>query len=165
MERTILVPIDFKVESLNALRLALNTINAGKVNVVLMYAKIPTDSISDFLFYSPDEMVDTLKTTEFEEAIAIIKNRYESLLGSISIELFHGYSANALSNFLEARNIEKIYFSKNYKLKPGKKGFDPTPLLKKSRVSYQEVGGESVVAERKTLSTLFNYFGLEIANH
>lgn len=168
MEKTILVPIDFKVESLNALRLALNTIHAGKVNVVLMYAKYPIDSITEFLFYSPDNVVDSLKTREFDEAIAIIKNRYESLLNRIDIELFYGFGTSALSNFLEAHRVDTVYFSKNYSLSCSKKGFDPIPMLKKTGIGYEEVGGELVqefVPRPTTLSTLFNYFGLEIANH
>ena len=159
MEKTIVVPIDFKVESLNALRLALNTIQEGKVNVVLMYAETPSDSITEFLFYSPEAVIDSLKTREFEEAISILKNRYESLLGSVKIELFHGYTSKALANFLEAQKVSKIYFSKNYTLKPHKKGFDPIPLLKKAKIPYQEVGVDTdgFWSEWVSLNALFSF--------
>lgn len=167
MVKTIAVPIDFRVDSLNALRLALNTIHTGKVNVVLIYAQTPLDSITDLLFYSPSEVISLLKSKEFEAAIAIIKNRYESLLNHISIELFQGFGMRSVHNFLEVHKIDKVFFFKNYTLQPPKKGFDPVPLLKKSGVSYQEVGTEmeDFSRETKALNTLFNDLVIEIANH
>jgi hypothetical protein len=159
MERTILIPIDFKIESLNTLKLALNSIENEHANVVLMYAEYLTDSITELLFYSPKKTIKSLKSPEFEEAISIIKNRYETVIRSIEIELFHGYNVNAFKEFVEAKKIDTIYIPKNYSLRLPKNGFDPIPLIKKSKLSYQEMGWETstYTSEQLQLNALFSY--------
>lgn len=159
MAKTILIPIDFKIESLNTLKLTLSSIKNQQVNVVLMYAEDLTDSITGLLFYNPKKAIKSLLSSEFEEAISIIKNRYETMIDSISIELFHGYNANAFKNFVEAKKIDSIYLPKSYSLRLPTNGFNPIPLIKKSKLPYQEIGWETstYTSEQVQLNALFSY--------
>lgn len=159
MARTIFIPTDFKIASLNTLKLALNNIQEEKVNVILVYCEEEPDSITEFLFYTPQKTIKSLKSPEFEEAISIIRNRYETVIQLINIELFHGYTVNSLKNFVEARKIDIIYLPKSYALQLPKNGFDPIPLIKKSKLPYQEVGWETndYAPEQVQLNTLFSY--------
>lgn len=137
---TILIPIDFNVESLLTLRIALNHHSEGKINVILMYSESLSDSIADLLFYNPQKTIKSLISPDFEEALSIIKNRYETTVHHIRIELFHGYNSNALKRFIEAKGVSYIYLPKNYQLKPPKKnGFDPINLFKKSKINFKEI--------------------------
>jgi hypothetical protein len=139
MAKKLLVVTDFSIESLNILRLALNNTLEKQVDVVLMYAETPTDSISELLFQSNQKRINELMTPDFSEALAILKNRFESTIRSLRFEIFSGYSVNALRNFIEGNRIDTIYLPKNYSLQPAKNGFDPIPLIKKSKLPYQEL--------------------------
>ncbi len=154
MPKKLLIPIDFKVESLNTLKYALKGIDE-EVEVVLMYSEYLSDSISELLLYSPDEQRNSLKSGDFREALCILKNRYESMLVKVDIELFHGYNTNALKNFIEGHNIDSMYIPKNYKLQPPKNGFDPIPLIVKSKLAYEEVEWQQYADSSSELSLLF----------
>ncbi len=139
MKKTILIPIDFRVASLNTLKLALEPYSEDTIEVILLHAEYLNDSITELLFYTPKKIVSSYMTNEFKEALEIIRNRFEGKIKYINIELFHGYNTNAMRNFLEANHVDEIYIAKNYQLKQTKNAFDPTPLLKKSNYNVIEV--------------------------
>ena len=143
MIKKILIPIDFKIESLNTLKYALEERKQEQSCVTLMYSEYSSDSITDLLFYHPAKIIRALASAHFNDAIDIITNTYESSLHSYKIELFHGLNRNAFLNFYEAHGIDLVYLPKEYKLKPHKNGFDPIPLIKKSKVEYKEVAWTS----------------------
>ncbi|MDX2069626.1 MAG: hypothetical protein SFV55_14455 [Haliscomenobacter sp.] len=134
MQKTLLIPTDFSVTSLNGLRLALEQMQEDQsVHVVLMYSEWLEDSITELLFYSPKKRIESLKSVVFEEALVIIQNRFENRIASIRIELFHGYNTNAFHSFAEANQIDQVFALQDYAFKPAKRGFDPIPLIKKSK--------------------------------
>lgn len=139
MLKKILIPIDFRIESLNTLKYCLEERKQEKSIILLMYSAYSGDSITELLFYNPAKIIKALVSSNFNDAINIIKNTYESSLHSFSIELFHGLNKNAFLNFYEAQGIDLVYLPKDYCLKPHKNGFDPIPLIKKSKVQYKEV--------------------------
>lgn len=158
MVKNILVPIDFRVASLNTLKLALEFCKDQKVNAVLMYAQHLDDSITELMFYSKYKRIKALQSSEFVEAIEIIRNRFEEKLIDIRIELFHGNNASFLSNFLRANKIEEIFIPKNYELKLIKHAFNPIPIIKKAKLPVVEL--EWIHSNNKTeqeqLTALFN---------
>lgn len=155
MPKKVLIPIDFKVESLITLKYALKEIKE-EVEVVLMYSEHLTDSITDLIFYSPHERHNALKTAEFNEGLAILKTRFESILTKTVIKFFHGYNANAFRSFALGYNIDCIYIPKNLRLQPAENGFDPIPIILKSKLSYREIEWEeSTDSSIGSLSKLF----------
>jgi hypothetical protein len=158
MPKRILIPIDFNVESLNTLKRALDGLGDTEVEVVLMYSEYLSDSITEMLFYSPDEKRKEMVTPIFKEALTILKNRYERMLLSINIEFFHGYGTGAFKSFVEGQKIDIIFIPKNYTWKPLKNGFNPIPIIKKAKLPYHEMGWEKPVDDvhQYHLSYLFN---------
>ncbi len=158
MTKTILVPIDFRVASLNTLKLALEPYSEDPIEVILMYSEYLDDSITELLFYTPNKTVANHITPAFKEALEIIKNRFEGKIKHISIELFHGYNKNAIKTFLEANKVDEIYLAKNYQLRTSKRAFDPTSLLKKSSYKIIEVNINNDIeqTEHEQLIALFN---------
>ena len=65
MGKKILIPIDFRIESLNTLKYALEERKQEKSSVILMYSAYNSDSITDLLFYNPTKIVETLPSSEF----------------------------------------------------------------------------------------------------
>jgi hypothetical protein len=143
MIKKILIPIDFRIESLNTLKYALDDRKQEKSNIILMYSEYASDSITELLFYDATKIIKALASSHFNDAIDIIINTYESSLQSYKIELFHGLNRNAFLNFYVAHEIDLVYLPKEYNLKPHKNGFDPIPLIKKSKVEYREVAWTS----------------------
>lgn len=155
MGKTILIPTDLKIESLNTLKYA--AIGEDE-EVILMYSLSLSDSITELLFYSSEKIIASLVSSEFEEAITILKNRFGKKISEISIKLFHGYTINAFRGFTDANGIEKIYVPKNYKLQLPSSAFDPLPLIRRSKLPVTEVewetGNYNFQSDR--LDTLFN---------
>ncbi len=159
MTTKILIPTDFHVESLNTLKLAMNHLETYEVDVVLMYAQDLGNSITDLLFYNPKKLVESLRTKEFDEALSILKNRFETRIKSISYEIFHGYRVKLMEDFIESKKIDSIFLPKSYHLQMSKNGFDTIPLIKKSKLTYKELDWETGVydSEELQLNALFIY--------
>lgn len=159
MTTKILIPTDFHVESLNTLKLAMNHLETYEVDVVLMYAQDLGNSITDLLFYNPKKLVESLRTKEFDEALSILKNRFETRIKSISYEIFHGYRVKLMEDFIESKNIDSIFLPKSYHLQMSKNGFDTIPLIKKSKLTFKELDWETGVydSEELQLNALFIY--------
>ena len=157
MVKKILIPTDFKIESLNTLKYCLEERKQEKSSVILMYSAYNSDSITEVLFYDPIKIVEALVSSNFNDAINIIKNKFESSLYAIKIELFHGLNRNAFVNFYDAHGVDLVYLPKDYCLKPYKNGFDPIPLIKKSKVEFKEVAwtSEHDIADKDELNKLF----------
>jgi hypothetical protein len=157
MVKKILIPTDFKIESLNTLKYSLEERKQEKSSVILMYSAYNSDSITDLLFYNPTKIVEALVNSNFNDAINIIKNTYETSIHSFKIELFHGLNLNAFLNFYESHGIDLVYLPKDYCLNPYKNGFDPIPLIKKSKVQYSEVAwtSEQGTSNKDELNQLF----------
>src|SRR5690606_18087174 len=105
MSKTILVPTDFHVESLNVLKLALSSSHDDKVKVILMYSVDLGNSFQDLIFYSPQKIIGSAVKPEFQDALAILKNRFEKTIDMLLIDVFHGYSNHAFINFAKAKKV------------------------------------------------------------
>ena len=158
MVKTILIHVDFRVESLNTLKLALAQSNENNVGVVLMCAEILSDSISDLLFYSQEKIINARMKPEFLKAIAIIKNRFENKIKRFEIEVFHGRNQSSLERFMKANKIDEIYIPKTYVLKLSGPAFDPLPLLKKYQLPVYQIDWDQKqeTSEEDQLNALFN---------
>lgn len=157
MAKRILIPVDFNVESLITLKKAIDGLGDEKIEAVLLYSEYLTDSISELLLYSPKEKKSKLIPDLFNEALTILKNRYEKNLISVSIEFFHGYGKNAFNNLLEGNRIDIIYIPSDYNLKLTKNAFDPLPIIRKSQIPFQEVSwtNQQNLSNTESLSNLF----------
>lgn len=157
MVKKILIPTDFCVASLNTLRQVLEVNNAEQMYIVLVYAEHTSDSEIDLLFYSPEKIISKNITSQFREALEVLRNRYSSLRG-IEIKLLHGNSSGYVRNFLSANSISEIHLPKTYKLKISKNGFDPVDVLRKASVPVFEKDWEQYLnkSEQEHLIALFN---------
>ncbi|KAB7727375.1 hypothetical protein F5984_22390 [Rudanella paleaurantiibacter] len=137
--RKILIPTDFRVSSLHTLRLALGSIDAPKVDVVLLYGTTLDTSITEMLFYSPRRIIADLLTDDFREGISILVNRFESKIGDWQIELFHGYRQRSFDALLATLGVDTCYMGRSYPFHLTGDAFDLTPFLQKTVVPCHEV--------------------------
>lgn len=158
MAHTLLIPIDFKVESLKSLKLVLNDNTHQKLNVVLVYAEKSSGSITDMLFYSPSKRVSELCSDIFIEALSMIKNRYDSVIGELRIEIFSGTTVGALKNFIDANRVDEIVSPSNYELEMPSRAFDVRPLFKGVSTPIKNVSwqNQKSLSVHEQLIALFN---------
>lgn len=158
MTKTILVPIDFSVASLNTLKIALEPYTEEPIEVILMYSEYLDDSITELLFHTSHKTVSNLITPDFKDALEIIINRFDGKIKCLHIEIFHGHNQNALRTFLEANRVDKIYIPRNYQLKTPKKAFSPIPLIRESNYHIIEVNIETdfELTIQEQILSLFN---------
>lgn len=139
MVKTLLIPIDFTVSSLNTLKLALEQEKAESVEIILLYAELQSDSITDLLFYSADKIVSPKLSSDFVLALEAIRNRFEKQVTEVAIKVFHGINIQALNSFLVVNCVDEIFIPKTYKLTTPGRAFDPIPLLRKSSFPVYEM--------------------------
>lgn len=158
MVKNILIPIDFRVASLNTLKLAFEFHSDVKLNVILVYGTLLDDSITEMLFYSDEKIINSKRTEEFNEALEIIKNRFEGNIIDIQIRLIHFKQSNYLNHFLNSHHIDEIILPAEYQLQQTRKGLDIIPALKKMnfpiRFMKWKLSGKN--SEKEQLSELFN---------
>ncbi len=116
MNKRIIIPTDFTVESLNIVKLMLNEEkDKNKLDIILLHGISLTESITDLLYFSKANTVRSLSNASFDEGCAIIKNKYESRINSIRVDLFFGTNQNAFNNYVEGLRVEKAFLPIKYK--------------------------------------------------
>jgi hypothetical protein len=156
MGKTILLPTDFTIRSLNLLRHALYSYKETSLNIVMVTGVTLPESISDLLFFSKREFFKKMSDAEFTEACDIIRKKYASNINSLRFEIFTGVTQAAFRNFLEGNDIEEIYIPQN-KLNYPERCFDPIPFMQRSNLPQQLVSWTETtnVSSQNHLGELF----------
>jgi hypothetical protein len=142
MEKTVLIPTDFSISSLNIVKNYLKGQPADvKLNIILLHGLHQTDSITSLLFYSKSRMLDELTSKEFNEGCHVLKNKYASQIRSIRKDVFSGFTQAAFNNYAVANRIDEvcipILYNPQFK---NKNSFDLLPYIKASNLPIQTIG-------------------------
>ncbi|MBL7964118.1 MAG: hypothetical protein JNM31_09790 [Flavobacteriales bacterium] len=140
MSRTILIPTDLTVGSLNTLKLSLTDSGPERVGVVLMHARLLGSSITDLLFHDPARELQAHIRPEFGDALAILRNRFEDRLTRLDLALFHGRTTSAFVQFAKAKKVDEVHVPHGYDLRLHGQAIDPIPLIRRSGLPVVEVG-------------------------
>lgn len=158
MRKTILIPTDFTVQSLNVLKTVLNnTTSDVQYDVILLHGVISSDSIRDLLFYSKANHIKSLSNPEFEEAFEIIKNKFDSRINSFRIDLFSGSNQTSFNNYVEANRVVEIITSdQKLKLTSGN-SFDLSRYISKCTLTVSVIDNapKSTLPEKGKLAEVF----------
>ena len=107
--KTVLIPTDFSLVSLNIVKQAAAYFSDERVRVVLFHAlHAPTD-IQDLLSINsrvPHEKI----TEEFRHTCAAIKRKSNDAIAHISFQYLYGNTTAVFKNFIEANSIDCIFF-------------------------------------------------------
>lgn len=158
MKKTILIPTDFTMESLNLYKHVMQT-TLVDVHVIFLHCVTPSDSIMDLLFTSSDDIAESLVTRDFKEACSIIKNRYGSHRSTEVVTIFRGRNRNAFINLIDANQVDEIVVPKEYRfVSAHSRSVDPMLFIKDVKTSVVEVSwqGPKSVPEKNQLAELFN---------
>ncbi len=158
MKKTVLIPSDSTMESLNLFKYLMQT-STVDVHVIFLHCMTPSDSILDLLFTGSRDLAGSLVTRDFRDAISIIKNRYGSYRSTEVVEIFRGSTNVAFTNFLDGNKVDEIIIPKEYRfVKPHSNSLDPMSFIKETTRSVVEVSwtGSKTVPEKNQLAELFN---------
>lgn len=136
MKKTILIPTDFTVQSLNILKsiLSANTSN-NTYDIILLHGFNLSDSIMDLLFFSKFQQINSLSSTEFKEACEVIKNKFASQINSITTDLFTGYTVSSFNSYIEINKVDEIIMSDLEPTFSHKNSFNLSRFIKKCKMN------------------------------
>lgn len=157
MKKTVLIPTDFTIQSLNILKTFLNQNPNNQYHIILLHGINIGDSIRDLLFFSKNKQLQDLANDAFIEAFEVIKNKFDSQINSIKIDFFTGSNQAAFNNFIEGNEINQIINS-NYKLKFNtSKSFDFSRYFNKCKAENKtiEIANQLNIPEKGKLAEVF----------
>lgn len=158
MRTTILIPTDFTVQSLNVLKSILaNNTAQQKYDVILAHGVYLNDSIRDLLLYSKSQQIDSLTNVEFEEACEVIKNKFDSQINSLRVDLFSGHNQSAFNNYLEGNKVQHIFLSEQKPNFSSKRSFNLVPFIEKCSVEVTKIdsGLQPSIPEKGKIAEVF----------
>ncbi len=139
MSKTILIPTDFTVESLNLVKQAIDDHADEKINILVVHGIDVSSSVTDLLFFSKNTFLKKLLNQEFKEACDVIRNRFDNQLNSFRLDLFTGLTQNAFNTYLEANQVSEIYHTKTYQFKLDKNlSVDISGFVKKNKSVFKK---------------------------
>ncbi len=144
MEKTVLIPTDFSIASLNIVKNYLNQQPADvRLNIILLHGLHQTDSITSLLFYSKSRMLEELTGKDFNEACHVLKNKYASQIRTMRKDVFSGFTQAAFNQYAEANRIDEVCIPILYNPKfKSKNSFDLLPYIKASKLRIETIGSE-----------------------
>ena len=159
MEKTVLVPTDFSIASLNIVKSYLNEQDSNtKVNIILLHGLHQTDSITNLLFFSKSKVLESLTNPAFEEALRVLKNKYASQVRIMRKDIFTGFTQAAFNQFVEANRVNEVCLPILYNPKfKDKNSFDLLPYIKASNLNITTIGSaiEVPMPEKGNVAELF----------
>jgi hypothetical protein len=134
--KTILIPTDFTLRSLDMVKAAAARFNGPNLKIILFHALHTPADIQDLLFINkavPHEKI----TEDFRHACAAIKKQHKDGISLITFRHMYGNTSPVFKNFLEANNIDAIYMPQHVALiRPYANSVDVRPLFKKAHVPF-----------------------------
>lgn len=158
MLKTILVPTDFSVKSLNIIKKVVATLSPEqRIKIILGHGFIQDMGITDLLFFRKHKTVQNLTSDVFNAACKILMNKYEDVIEDIQVELFTGHNQGAFELYLEGNKVDELYLVQNYPYQYGKSSFDIIPFIKKSSKPLQSIVWEqdTLMNHQESIASLF----------
>jgi DNA polymerase elongation subunit (family B) len=147
MAKTILIPTDFTVRSLNLVKIALqkNYQSQEKLRIILVHGIMAPTSITELLFYSKAKELEELENAEFQASCKLLLGKFDEKIERMTIDLFSGFNQSAFENYLDANRVDEAYIPANYKLKlTSRSSFDLIPFFSKSKLPLTRIDLEGL---------------------
>ncbi|NCD70120.1 hypothetical protein [Mucilaginibacter agri] len=128
--KTLLIPTDFKLQSLNCIPQLAKQVYPHKLNVLMVHMLGITDSISELLMLSRRSAEYRHIPDAFYRACNEIRSNETNNVIDIHIEFFYGNTVAAFKNFLDANDVHAIVNLQNYDYELlTEKSIDPAVLI------------------------------------
>lgn len=141
MEQTkkIIIPNDFSVKPLMLVKRLLETTNDHYDIIFLNGVNLP-GGYADMLFFRKNKYIAELKTTEFNQAYKMLKNKYAHRLNSMKLDCITSTNKSYINSYLEVNEVDEAYTFGDLLLDYShKRSFDISPALNKSNTTVSAV--------------------------
>lgn len=115
--KNVLIPTDFTISSLRLISASIAHFEGQQLEIHLIHALEPDDSISGLLFMNKRLKAHSLYDDTFLQACEMLKNKYASVITKINVAFYMGSSQSYKNNFLDARKIDTVILPVNYVFK------------------------------------------------
>lgn len=130
--KTILIPTDYRVESLKHISGLLNKFETEEVEIIMVHMLSVTDCIRELLMLSRRSAEYKHIPEEFYAICMQLKNDHPHQLKNIRLEFFYGNTVAVLKNFMEANEVDAVLLINNYQYKKLEKtSNDPVELIRR----------------------------------
>ncbi len=161
--KTVLVPTDFKVESIKMIDALVQDQKNEQLNIVFLHAFKLSDSITDMLMLSRRSRDYEHVSNEFLQTLNEYKARYARQINYIGIEYFYGSTVAAFKNFIEALEVDSVAYLKDYNFSPiNKYSIDPKYLTERSGCEVLMLNAVTVHEPEHLMETKIHETQLEI---
>ena len=163
--KTVLVPTDFKLESIKIIDALIQHQKNETLNIIFVHAFKLSDSITDMLMLSRRSRDYENVSDEFYQQINQAKAKYPSQINAIGIEYFYGSTVAAFKNFIEAFDVERIAYLKEYNFTPiNKYSIDPKILTERAGCEVIQLNTLTVHASENLIDTKIHETQLQEVN-
>ena len=149
--KTLLIPTDFKLRSLNAVSRLVDKYYPEKINIVMVHLLGVTDAMGELEMLSRRSVEYRLISDEFYASCSRLKKQFPDQIENINITFFYGYTMAAFRNFLEANDVDAIVALDNYDHEAlTEKSIDPAKLIYRSGIEI--VATSTLAIKPKTVT-------------
>ncbi|WP_345950213.1 hypothetical protein ABDD95_01900 [Mucilaginibacter sp. PAMB04274] len=130
--KTLLIPTDFDLKSLNCVPGLARRYAPEKVNIILVHMMKITDNIQELLMLSRRSTDYQHISEDFYNTCTEIRHS-NAAISSIKVEFFYGSTVAVFKNFLEAQEVDAIVMLENYEYRMlNKNSIQPSLLVSRS---------------------------------
>ena len=152
--KTVLVPTDFKLGSINIIDALIQQQPKETFNIIFVHAFKLSDSITDMLMLSRRSRDYENVSDEFYLKLNQAKAKYSDCINMIGIEYFYGSTVVAFKNFIEAFDVNAIAYLTGYDFTPiNKYSIDPKLLTERSGCAVIELAAVTALATENLIDT------------
>ena len=163
--KTVLVPTDFKLESIKIIEALVQHQKNETLNIIFVHAFKLSDSITDMLMLSRRSRDYENVSDEFYHLLNQAKAKYPTQINTIGIEYFYGSTVAAFKNFIEAFDVERIAYLKEYNFTPiNKYSIDPKILTARAGCEVIQLNTLTVHPSENLIDTKIHEAKLQKAN-
>lgn len=158
--KRILIPTDFTVQSLQFVVEVIDKHTADKIEVVLVYGRYLSTSITEIFAQSKDEILDDLQSADFIDACEIIRNCFKSKLTELYADVIQSDNYNYIKNYIVGIKADDVILPKNsvFELKD-KRAFDVRARLEEVLASnVTVVDNEYSLADIRSKDDIISLF-------
>lgn len=128
--KTVLIPTDYRTESLQYIPQLLAKFYPEEVEVIMVHMMNITDCERELLMLSRRSAEYRHISDEFYEICFNLKDQFKSQLKNIRLEFFYGNTSAVFLNFMEANNIDAVLQIPGYEYKKlNKASINPDEML------------------------------------
>jgi hypothetical protein len=138
--KTLLIPTDFNLKSLDCIAGLTQRYYPEKVNIVLVHMMKITDCAQELQMLSRRSAEYQHISQDFYNTCAKLKQKHANSINNIRIEFFYGSTVAVFKNFLEANQVDTIVMLENYDYASlNKNSIEPALLVNRSGVQLLHV--------------------------